>query len=301
MKTVHILHISSVLLIGSIFYLLSLSSCNDVVQIKLDQGKQLLVIDAFINDLRQTQSIRITLSKNYFDNSQNVTVVNDAVVLLKDITAQVTYTFNYTNNGYYTYTLSTTDTIARVNHWYQLAVIYKGYTYTALTIQKRTAIIDSIQVKHDKNNFTGKEGYKCILWGRDVPGPIPDFYWIKSFRNGKFFGKTSDINLAYDGASGGNSSIRADGYVFTPNIAEAITPFGEYFKKGDTCRVEIHSISEECYNMFNQIIDNTNNQGLFALTLENTKTNIVTPNGADTKAVGFFNMASVITATKIVQ
>jgi hypothetical protein len=276
-------------------------SCEDPVQVNLDKGKELLVIDAFINDLRQTQQIRITYSQNYFDNSQNVSVVPDAQVYLKDLTANVTYTFVYNNNGYYTYTLSPTDTIARVNHLYQLEVKYKGYTYTAQAVQKRTAIIDSIQVKYRKNNFTGKEGYKCILWGRDVAGPVPDFYWIKSFHNNIFFDKTSEINLAYDGASGGSGGVRADGYVFTPNIAGAITPDGFYFQKNDICKVEIHSISKECWDMFNQIIRNTNNQGLFATVLENTKTNIVTPSDAPLKAVGFFNMASVITATKIVQ
>ena len=285
----------------TIFLAISFISCEDSIQVKLEQGKQLLVIDAFVNNLRQDQKIRITLSQNYFDNGTAVTVVPDAQVLLKDISTNTTYTFNYTTNGYYTYTLSPTDTIAKVNHWYQLEVSYKGYKYTAITQQKRSAIIDSIQVKYDKNNFSGKEGYKCILWGRDVVGPIPDFYWIKSFRNSKFFGKTSEINLAYDGASGGSGGVRADGYIFTPNIAEAITPFGEYFQKYDTCRVEIHSISEECWNMLNQIIDNTNNQGLFATTFENVKTNIQTPANAPLKAVGFFNIATVTTATRVVQ
>jgi len=164
-------------------------SCEDPIQVELEQGKQLLVIDAFVNNLRQEQKIRITLSQNYFDNGTAVTVVPDAQVLLKDITTNTTYTFNYTTNGYYTYTLSPTDTIAKVNHWYQLEVTYKGYKYTATAQQKRSAIIDSIQVKYDKNVFSGKEGYKCILWGRDIVGPIPDFYWIKSFRNSKFFEK----------------------------------------------------------------------------------------------------------------
>lgn len=295
-------------LIDKIYYtilpvlLILLISCEDPVQVKLDQGQKLLVIDAFINDLRQDQKIRITYSQNYFDNSQNVSVVDNAQVFLKDLNTNTTYTFAYTSNGFYTYTLSSTDTIARVNHLYQLLVVYNGYTYTATALQKQSAIIDSIQVKFRKNNFTGKEGYKCILWGRDVPGPVPDYYWIKSFKNGVFFGRTSDINLAYDGASGGSGGVRADGYIFTPNIAEAITPGGEYFQKGDTCKVEIHSLSsEECWNMFNQIITNTNNQGLFATTLENTKTNIITPNGAAIKAVGYFNMASVTTAIKVVK
>jgi len=53
--------------------------------------------------------------------------------------------------------------------------------------------------------------------------------------------------------------------------------------------------------MFNQIIRNTNNQGLFATTFENVKTNIQTPANAPLKAVGFFNMTTVTTATKVVQ
>ncbi len=295
-------------LIDKIYYiilpllLIFLISCEDPVQVKLEQGQKLLVIDAFINDLRQDPKIRITYSQNYFDNSQNVSMVDNAQVFLKDLSTNTTYTFAYTGNGFYTYTLSSTDTIAKVNHLYKLMVVYNGYTYTATALQKRSAIIDSIQVKFRKNNFTGEEGYKCIMWGRDVAGPVPDYYWIKSFKNGVFFGRTSDINLAYDGASGGSGGVRADGYVFTPNIAEAITPGGKYFQKGDTCKVEIHSLSsEESWNMFNQIITTTNNQGLFATTLENTKTNIITPNGATTKAVGFFNMASVTTATKVVK
>lgn len=275
-------------------------SCEDPIQIKLDQGKKLLVIDAFINNLRIPQNVRITFSQNYLDNNQNVSVVPNAQVILKDLTANNTYTFNYTTNGYYTYTLSPTDTIAKVNHLYELQVNYNGYIYTARTLQKRTAIIDSIQVKFQKNNFSGNQGYKCVLWGQDLPGPIPDFYWIKSFRNGKLFNKTSQINIAYDAASGGSGGVRADGFIFTPPIANGITPGGEYFNSGDTCRVEIHSISEECYNMFNQIITNTNNQGLFATTFENVKTNISTPSSATLQAVGFFNMATVVTATKVV-
>ena len=49
-----------------LFFFLTLflfSSCEDVVQIKLDEGSELIVIDAFINDLRIDQKIRITKNK----------------------------------------------------------------------------------------------------------------------------------------------------------------------------------------------------------------------------------------------
>ena len=43
-----------------------LSSCEDVIQVKLDKGKPLLTIDAFVNDLRSQQKIRLTYSDDYF-------------------------------------------------------------------------------------------------------------------------------------------------------------------------------------------------------------------------------------------
>ncbi len=285
-------------LISIITVLLFLTACEDVVQVKLDQGKQLLAVDAFVNDLRQNQNIRLIFSQNYFDNSTTATPVIGAQVVLKDLTANISYTFNYTNNGNYTYSINAGDTIAKLGHAYQLQITYQGIQYVAAAVQKRTAIIDSISSKKTNSDPTK---YRCTLWGKDLPGPIHDFYWVKSFKNSVFFGKTNEINVAYDASLGGSGDASANGFMFTPPIAKGITPFGEYFRQNDTCRVEIHAISEECFNFFNQIINNTNNQGLFATTLENAKTNIITPSGSPLKAVGFFNMATVITATKIVQ
>src|SRR5437870_13619793 len=98
------------------------------------------------------------------------------------------------------------------------------------------------------------------------------------------FNKGSQINLAVDAAY----SNGADGFLFIPPIAEGITPFGDLFAKGDVCRVEIHSISKETYNFLIQVQTQTTNSGLFATTPENIKTNLVTPEGAKTKAIGWF-------------
>ena len=111
---------------------------------------------------------------------------------------------------------------------------------------------------------------------------------MKAFKNGVFFNKGSEINLAFDGAY----SAGADGFIFIPPIAEAITPFKENYSLGDVCRVEIHSISKETYFFLLQVQTQTTNSGLFATTPENVRTNINTPSGA-TKAIGWFNMASV--------
>lgn len=270
-----------------VFTLAFFASCEDVVQIKLDEGSKLLVVDAFINDMRVDQKVRLTYTDSYF-SGKNPPPVTNGVVILKDITANQSYTFTNMGNGDYTYSITTADTIARVNHSYELNVIYDGKTYTSYGKQKRTTVVDSISSQFREKNSFIEEGYYCKFWAFDPPGPDPDYYWVKAFRNGNMFNKGSEINLAFDGAY----SAGADGFIFIPPIAEGITPFGENYQLGDVCRVEIHSISKEAYFFLFQVQQQTTNSGLFATTPENVKTNIITPEGG-TKAIGWFNMSSV--------
>jgi hypothetical protein len=275
--------------IYTLFILLAalLCACEDPIQVKLDEGDKLLVVDAFITDQKKPQTVRLTLSDSYF-SGQNPPAVSGAQVSLTDQTSGVTFTFTETGNGNYVYTPGA-DTLARIGHQYMLNVRYDGEDYQAYTRLNRTTTIDSIGVKYEEQGPFVEEGYYCTLWAFDVPGPTPDHYWIKSFRNNVLFGKGSQINIAVDAANG----VGADGLLFTPPIALGITPFGEKFNAGDSIRVEIHSISKETFYFLRQVFTQTTNSGLFATTPENVRTNIHTPENAKMKAVGWFNMAAV--------
>ncbi len=284
------------------FFVLLLSSCNDVIQIKLDQGSKLYVIDAFVNDLRSLQTIKVTTSDNYFSNKEAPPVTN-ANVVLKDITTNTQYTFTYTSNGNYTYSLTTIDTIAKPNHQYQINVTIDGNTYTSLVVtQKRAAILDSISVIYNNGqgiNIGGeKDTYSCLLFARDLGGPIPDYYWVRTYRNDTLFNGPSDINTCIDGTGGAVNNPPKDTIFFTPP-----TTFmgGETYLLNQTCKVEIHSVSRETYFFLVQALAQINNGGLFATTPENVKTNIITPAGIKPKAVGWFNVASTVTQTKLIK
>jgi len=141
-------------IILSIFTLAFFVSCENVIQIKLDEGSKLLVIDAFINDMRVDQKVRLTYTDSYF-SGQNPPPVTNALVILKDLTASKNYTFTNLNNGDYTYSITTADTIAVTDHDYELNVIYDGKTYTSFCKQKRSTVIDSISYKFkEKNAFS---------------------------------------------------------------------------------------------------------------------------------------------------
>jgi hypothetical protein len=282
------------------FSLFFLSSCEDVVQIKLDEGSKLYVIDAFVNNLRSPQSIRVITNDSYFSNRPAPPVTN-ANVVLKDLTDNKQYTFNYFDDGNYMFNLGPADTIAKVNHQYELNVTIDGVTYTALTTQKRTAGIDSINAEYNEGGggFGGPADpfYFCTLFAKDKIDATTDYYWIKTYRNDTLFSAPGDMNICIDGTGGPVTSSPEDSIRFTPPAT--FLSFKTY-QSGSTCRAEIHSVSRETYYFLVQAIAQVNNGGLFALTPENVKTNIKTPEGAPIKGVGWFNMATVASKTKII-
>lgn len=267
------------------------TACEDVVQIKLDKGSELVVIDAFINDMRTTQKVRLTTTDDYF-SSQNPPALIGASVVLKDLTNNMVYNFSDQNNGDYTFSLATTDTIGRVGHAYKLEVSYNGALYSSIVNQNRPAKLDSISATYQDGTslFAPIAGYYAVLWARDLPGPVSDYYWIQSSKNNIPYSKADQINLAIDGTNG---SVPAnDTLLFTPPIINSLVPRDEVLEIGDTLAVEIHSITKETYSFLVQVISQTNNSGLFATTPENVRTNIITPDGA-TKAIGWFSMSAV--------
>lgn len=267
--------------------MIAFASCEDVVQVKLDSGNPMITIDAFVNDMREAQTIRLTYTDNYFSQKANTTIAG-ATVVIKDATTGQVYNFTDNANGDYVFNPTINDTIGKVGHNYELMVTHQGNVYTATTNMYRTTAIDSLIVQYkEKGAFGGEAGYKFAFLGFDPVGPIPDYFWIKSYRNGVFFNKGIDINITMDGANGAGS----DGLIFIPPIAEGITPRGVRFNKYDMCRVEIHSISEQTYNFLTQVQTQTTNFGLFATTPENVKTNITTT--SNTKVVGWFSMSAV--------
>lgn len=295
---------------------LALTSCEDVVKIKLDKGSKLVVIDAFIDDLRKPQIVRVLNNADYFSGEPSEPITN-ALVVLKDLTANKSYTFTYAGNGNYQFNLTVNDTIAKTNHQYELNVSVNGALYTAIATQKRRAIASKVDLKKDfpfidtngiflgiadtlvePSGFGGnqpKPYYTTLLFAVDIADNNPDYYRVKVYRNDTLFTNASDIILCIDGTGGEVYNSPEPANFFSPPAT--FLGFKQY-QKNDKCRAEIHSISREAYNFFIQAQAQVSNGGLFATTPENVRTNIVSQKDA-TKAVGWFNMASVTTTSLV--
>jgi hypothetical protein len=269
------------------------ASCQDKIQIEMDQKEKVLTVDAFLNNLRQDQTIRLTYTDSYFSGKTPPALLG-AMVTVKDVTENKIYNFSDAHDGNYTYNLLETDTIIYTNHIYQLNIKYNNYEYSATTTCKRSSKIDSVFFEYkEAGNSMGKDskaGNILHLNASDATGPIPDFYWIKIYKNGKFYGRPENIQLP---SFGNNNEF--DGFFFIDNVWSTSGPDGpiDPCVSGDKARLEICGISNEAYNFLSLGQKMSNNSGLFATTPVNLPTNISPLDKSYPKAVGVFNVGNV--------
>lgn len=285
--------------LASLFILIlaagSLTSCEDVIDLDIKSGDPQLVVDGWITNRAIEHSIRLTESAPYFDNSPAKPILN-ATVVVTDDNGKVFNFKDAKNNGVYLWKPSTpTDTLGHIGRTYTLNVKFGNEEYTAVSKLNRVPKIDSLTYFFDKlpvapSDGKPQEGYKSEFFARDPVGS-GDCYWIKSFKNGKYFNKASQISTAYDAgfSPGGNS----DGLIFVLPIRQSIVPFDEFLVEKDTIKVELHSLTLEGYYFINQIRIESTNGGLFATPPSNIFSNIKNSNPNGRKALGFFGAAGV--------
>jgi hypothetical protein len=282
--------------------LFTFTSCEDPIDVAVPQGETMLVIDAFVTDQQQPQKIKLTTTAPYFSNT-NAPIVNGAVVTILDITNGKSFSFTDAGSGNYIFTPQPADSFAIVNHEYKLNVSWNNYDYYSLCKLNRTTPVDTIIFIDGTGQPGFGEGYFPYIYAFDQPN-AKDYYWIKTYKNGKYISNPININVVED--AGGDGT---DGIAFIPpNAFYNVTPADDPFKTSasghaaDECTVEIVSINRDCYEFFLQAQKQMTNSsaGLFATTPENVRTNINAIDSAP-KAIGWFNIGALSSKTLTVQ
>jgi len=276
------------------------SSCEDVINPTLESAEPVLVIDAWINNLPQTQKVILTRTQPYFQNVLPPAVTG-ATVTITDANGTA-FTFLENTPGEYVWEPSGNDVFGEIGLAYTLSVQTNGETFTAESKMGRAPSVDSITFfVQEANQFTDAL-YQAEFWSKD-PLESGDAYWIKFFKNGVQQNKPSEIITAYDAGftKGGNFS----GVEFIPPIRRAINPFDtdeddvllSPYQVGDSVSVQIHGVTEAAFNFLNQVAIQTNRPGgfseLFSTPLANVSTNIRNTNSNGSKVIGFFNVGAV--------
>jgi hypothetical protein len=278
-------------------------SCEDIVDIDANFQEPQLVIDAWVNNTETDQVIRLTNSQNYFDSLRAQFVTGASVKLIKNGITE--YEFIDNGDGNYIWSPSLNERLGDVGDDFELEVSYDDVLYTATTKLNRTAIIDSISVEFREDELGFDDGYYAAVYARDIPG-IGDAYWIKAYTNDSLNNKPQEISLSVDGTFDQGSNF--DGLGFISPIRESINRVGDDgngftpYNEGDELRVEIHSVSNEGLQYMRiiqeQIVNGDNS--IFALPVANATGNI-TNTSLNKKALGFFNVAAIISEKVTIQ
>ena len=274
-------------------------ACEDEIDLNLDEGAPLLVVDAWVNDKPEDQVILLWFTQSYFA-SGDAPRVTGASVTISDNEGTV-YTFTERNDGEYVWSpTAETPSFGKINNSFTLNVETNGDLYQASSRMNRVPLVDSVTFTFEEETVFLPDSYIGEFWAKDIEGP-GDAYWIRAYKNGELLNLPSDINIAFDA---GFSEGDFDGVTFLAPIREGINPQDEDedgdnlspYAIGDSVYVEIHSITPEAFDYLNEVSIQTDRPGgfgeLFADPLANVSTNVEHVNG-ENSVVGFFNVAAV--------
>jgi hypothetical protein len=288
---------------------LALAACDDVINIDTNSAAPVLNIDAWVNSKPETQTIYLTMSQDYFDNTNLPPAASGATVSVKDNFGNV-YVFAedmQSADGAYRWVPQEGAVLAVTGRTYTLIVSYAGETFEASCKVGRVPAIDSLTYS-ELDRGLGRGGndetfYRGEFWATDPPGK-GDTYWIRTYKNGVLLSKPSELNIAYDASRVSGSEF--DGVTFTTQVRVGINASEtdaddkqvSPVLPGDSLYVEIHSLTEASFNYMNEVLTQTDRNGgiaeLFASRpLANVSTNIVNLDGNGSPVVGFFNISVV--------
>jgi hypothetical protein len=282
-----------------------LFACEDVVHPTLESAVPVLAVDAWVNNMGGKQTIILTQSQTYFDNTVPPGA-SGAVVTVTDSDGKV-YLFpeDDKRTGYYVWTPVGSEVFGTVGKNYRLSMLYNGETFESFAYMGRVPAIDSITFDTSKRIGSSDSITRAEFWSTDPLGP-GDAYWIRSRKNGILLNKPAELNIAWD--AGFSEGGLTDGVVFITPIRRSINSNDQDSNgrtinpivAGDSINVQIHSITKAAFSYLNQVRIQTDRPGgfqeLFSTPLANVPTNILNVNPAGSSVLGFFNVAAVSSA-----
>lgn len=266
------------LLILCLLTLITLSSCEDVVDVDLDSGESTIVIDAEILWQKGTdgsqQTILISRMTDYYN--QEIPKVTGAEVFIENQNGD-RFEFQDIGQGVYQCLNFTPE----VNMEYTLTVAVADEVYTATEVLTSvTEIIDVVQSLEP--DFSGEDEIQVQFTFQD-PADETNFY-LSDFETNILFYREYELT---------------DDEFFNGNVINSEFS-DEDLKVGDTVKITHRGISEQFYNYMNLILETTSGNP-FATPPGNIRGNILNKNDQGTYALGYFRLSESDQVTHIVE
>lgn len=256
------------------FGLLFILSCEDLIELELNDTNEILVVEAYINWIKERktseQEVRLSLSSPYFKSTYKP--ANGAIVTIEDEQGLV---YKFVEQGVSGRYLSK-DTIPYIiNKAFTLKIDYQGQKY--IGTEKLMSVSSINRIEQESVNFFGQERVQLEAYSVDPPEE----------RNFSYFEFISD-------------SFNAPQY----NIyRDDFNNGGEYYgfllvndelASGDQIRVRQYALSNFSYNFWYLLIfQNTQQGGPFQATPVNLIGNMVHESNPNLNPLGYFRMSEV--------
>ena len=225
-------------IIWSVFVLImSLGSCTERYDIKLDDTNVRLVVDGIVSSDSIKHGVRLTTSTSYFFG-EAPPAVSEAVVYLEDDNQRRRLLEVDGKPGYY----ESPDAFAGqpgMNYKLEITLNQPIGEYDRYNAENRmpetSGIIDSIVLEY-REPF---DFYLLNLFAVDPP--TVDFYKFDAFINGKIITDTASRSLVVDDKFFNGNNTNGLGVMFIR---------GDEIKAGDTITLLLSAINEDYYNFF---------------------------------------------------
>lgn len=254
---------------------LILMSCEDPIEVELETGSTLLVVDGWITDQPGPHKVILSTTSPYFDNNATPRK-SGAEITITDDEGNIEV-LNESQPGVY---ITGNDFRGVVGKKYYLHIQIRDEFYEAETAINRPAQIDSLKNIYKEKTIMAKEGFYVQYNGPEATG-VGDFYRFKIFKNDQLLNKPENLIVVQDRLS--------DGVYF-----KDVQFHSEPFNLSDRIRIETWSITEDAYYFYAEMRDQIQNGGMFADPVANIRSNIKSDPENLVQAVGFFGGASVV-------
>lgn len=244
--------------------LLTLSACEEVIELELDATEQRVVIEANLDAGNGICTVNLSLSGGFYTTNDFDKISGASIELNTSEGGQ--YTLTEENPGKYTVqgiALSPQQTCTMTVR------LASGETYQAMATTPAPVPLDMLMVEKNEGNPMGgstESAYELTAKWQDLPG-MPNYYRLKIYRNDDF---QSNLIVMMDDRLGDGSPI------VRPIIRQQ-------YALGDTLKCALLSTDEAYYQYFTDIF-NAEGKGLSAPAPFNPRGNF------DHNVLGYFGI-----------
>lgn len=243
------------------------ASCEEVIDVDLNDSEPKLVIEASINlleDKTSSATVKLTYSAPFFDDM--VPVVANAQVQITDDSGLI-YDFNYTENGIYE-----GDLLPVFGKSYTLEIVLEGETYSATEQLYAVPPIEYVE-QSNSGGFSG-EDIEVKVFFTDPAGD----------ENYYFFEGLSEVGDGRD--------------AFSDEFFDGNTIFGYYSEEdlaaGDEIVFNLYGVNKQFYNfMFLLLQQGMDGGGPFETQPATVRGNIVNRTNPDNFPFGYFRISEL--------